>query len=258
MSRILSNGEIHEPISPNSIYEAEFEDLIFQNSDELFPGYHTIEFKKTVESEEGRVKGDLALVHEGYKDWWVVEVEMAYHSFSEHVLPQVLSLSRASYEDEEALYLCEEEELLSVARTRTMMKGKPPNVLVIVNEPKPEWRKSFEHLDVLLGFFQVYRSSRNAHIYRISGDYPTPPAELVTKCTCNSHLQRLVEVYSPASEIIDSSEEFNILMDGSITEWSKMTTADTVYLRSRRANPLSPNKEYKIVRDDSGRLRFDI
>lgn len=257
MSRILAGAEMYEPVSSSSLYESEYEQLVLQHSDKLFSGYHTVEFKKTVTSEEGSSQADLALIHRRYREWWIVEVERSEHSLASHVLPQMLRLTRASYGEDEASYLCKTEPHLDSRRVETMMKGSPPNALVIVNEPMPKWHQPLQHLDVMLGVFQVYRSNRNSHLYSIKGDYPDPPGQIVSRCRCAPSLQRLVEIDSPAARIIDEQDNLSILFEGNVTEWSKLETADSVFLHPIRTNPLSPKTEYSIVMTDSGRLRFE-
>ena len=256
MTRIVEGGEVYEDISSSYLSEKQFEKIVIQESDTLYPEYYAVQFKKTVSSEEGKAEADMALVHKGYKEWWVVEVEMSRHSLGSHVVPQVTKLSRAEYGPAEAQYLSSQSADLSEDRMLTLMKGSPPGMLIIVDEAVPDWSAALNPHDVSVAYFQVFRSERNSHAFYVRGDHPSPPGEVVTRCRATPHVHRLVEVDSPAAEALRGSETFNILHDGRITKWVKQHTADTVFLRCKHSNPLEPQKEYKILRKESGKLEF--
>src|SRR5207244_8086 len=97
MARILLGDEWFEELATTSLYETEFEKILFQEAARIFPEYHLVPFKCIVLSDDGDAKADFASIHKDYRSWWVVEAEMGHHSLSAHVVPQVRRLSRANY-----------------------------------------------------------------------------------------------------------------------------------------------------------------
>ena len=141
MAKILLGDEWFDELASTSLYESEFETILFQEAARIFPEYYAVPFKSIVLSEDGDAKADFALIHRDYRSWWVVEAEMGHHSLEGHVLPQVRRLSRAIYPDAEAEYLCGQDSILDSARVREMIKGGHPRVLVVVNIPVPGWKE---------------------------------------------------------------------------------------------------------------------
>ena len=88
MARLLIDDEWYEAIDGRSWYEQDFESVVGAHATALFPGCHVVPFKIAVESGYGRKIPDLALVDTDYREWSVVEIEMAHHSLHGHVIPQ--------------------------------------------------------------------------------------------------------------------------------------------------------------------------
>lgn len=51
MAKILHNGDWFEQLSTEALYEEEYERLLIQHADSLFPAYKLVKFKKTVYSD---------------------------------------------------------------------------------------------------------------------------------------------------------------------------------------------------------------
>lgn len=98
MARILINNTWYEQVEPSTFYETEFEDRISLHAPSVYPHYFVVPFKKPLITTDplsssavgtGGVVPDLAFIARDYKEWWVVEVEMSYHSFAGHIRPQI-------------------------------------------------------------------------------------------------------------------------------------------------------------------------
>lgn len=175
MARILFKDVFFEELAPGSMIETDFERIVIDRGNLVFPDFLVVPFKKTVSSEDDSAKADLALIERNYKSWWVVEVELGNHSFEGHVLPQVRTLSRASYGEDEGRALCTACPGLELERVLDMMKGKQPRVLVIVDAERKGWVHPLQGLDAELLVLQMFRSDRNEHAFRIDGHLPTSP-----------------------------------------------------------------------------------
>ena len=238
--RILANGEWFEPVSSESQYETEFESLILARSDVLFPEFHVVPFKLAVESELGRRIPDLALVDREYRKWWVVEVELAHHSLYGHVMPQVEVFARGRYTEEHTDHLYGVRNDLDRAALQDMVKGHPPRVLVIVNRNVPQWVEPIHRLEGIVTVVEIFRSDRNRHLLRVNGDYPqSEEPRLVSRCRLDRALPNLLLLDSPATLAVRAGEALIISFDDGLTSWSRIDTADRVWLVPSGREPAS-------------------
>lgn len=256
MKRILANGDWYDPISQTALYEREYEDVILEQSASLFPQYYAMRFKKLVSSEEASARADLALIHKSYTKWWVCEVEMGDHSFEEHVDPQVKTLSRAAYSPEVADYLCKQCEALDLNRTKAMLKGEQPRVLVIVNTPMPQWLHDLRRYDARVMFIEVFRSDVGQQVYLSGGDAISEDKETVSRCVMEPLLANMLHVKNPGALTVGSSETVEIYFNGGVTVWRRTDIADAVYLTALKTPEMEKGAEYDLVEQDSGDLIF--
>ena len=192
MARLLIKGESFEKVSSDAYWESEFERLVFREAAALYPEYHFVPFRTEVESEHGVAKPDFALVERRYRRWWVVEAELAHHSLSAHVLPQVEKLAAGVYGPSHAAYLHDHANALDGEALGNMMKGSQPRVLVVVNAPRPTWIGPLSRFDALLAIVEIFRSSRGEHVLRVNGDYPSPPADALSQCRWDPLIRRFL------------------------------------------------------------------
>ena len=254
MARILYGTEWFEEITSRGHSEHEYEKILQQEANKLFPNYYFVPFKTTVYSEldsDFRAP-DFALIHRTYSAWWVVEIELGHHSFHGHVLPQVTTLSRAMYGRDEALYLCHAEPRLNQEKVLQMFKGAPPRVLVIVNSSVDHWAEWLKSLHAKVFICQLFRSRLNKYILRIDGEYPTENDEVGTLCECSVVIHRYLHVHAPNTLPISKDEKVLLSYKGRASEWQRVDTSDQVYLHAVRGHDLKPGKRYRIVRQDDG------
>ena len=198
MAKILLGDEWFDELDSTSLYETEFENILFQEASRIFPEYQPVPFKTIVLSEDGDAKPDFALIHKDYRSWWVVEAEMGHHSLAGHVVPQIRKLSRAYYQESEADYLCQNAPNLDCTRVREMLKGQQPRVLVVVNVPVSGWKEQISPHGAVLAIFQIFRSKFNRYVYRINGDFPSENNEIISTCRC-WEIHRFLKIDSPRS-----------------------------------------------------------
>jgi hypothetical protein len=253
MAKILIGDEWFDEIASTSIYETEFEKLLFQEAAQIFPEYLPVLFKTVVFSADGDAKADFALVHKEYKSWWVVEAEMGHHSLEGHVVPQIRKLSRADYDEAEVEYLLKHCPDLDPARTREMIKGKRPRVLVVVNVPVPSWHPHLRPFDAIIEIFQIFRSKALRYAYRINGDYPSENNEIISTCRCWP-IHRFLQIDSPANLDVERGANVTLYYEGGAVEWQRTDTGATALLHAVRGHPLDKGVVYEIVRQGDGKL----
>ena len=256
MARLLYRGRWFDQASSHDHYEREFERILEQHAHNLFDTFHFVPFKCTVSSPEDgdSRRADYALIDKCYRSWWIVEVEMAHHSLKGHVLPQVRTLSRATYGVREVRYLCSRNDALEEHKMEELSKGQPPRVLVVVNAPVQGWGEELKVFDALVAICQVFRSDRNEYLLRVNGELPKTDEEVLTTCACNLAIDRLLEIHSPASLKISPNETVPIHYDGQVSTWQRMDTGNSVFLHALRGHNLVGGKQYEIVRRSDGRL----
>jgi len=258
MTKILVGDEWYETVDPGAYYESEFERVLVQKSGVIFPAFHALPFKKVVSSETDSARADYALIEKGYREWWVVEVEMSYHSLSGHVIPQIRTLANARYGHEEAEYLARQKPDLHPQRLMDMMKGTPPTVLVVLDRPEPSWVLEVERENAKMAVFEILRSKRHRYIYRVNGFVPSSVAEIVSCCRLDPLMPMLLCVESPGGLGVERGEEVDIAYDGRLTVWSRLDTAGQVWLKPETRNPLREGERYQLQRTCDGRLFLEI
>lgn len=252
MAKLLIDKEWFEQIAPGSLYESEYERIVLQQASMLYPDYYGVPFKKSVYSDEDVAKPDIVLVNKVYRDWWVVEVEMENHSLESHIIPQVLTLTNATYGEPEADYIFEKMPDLDPVLLKDMVKGTPPRVLVIVNTQKPEWVQPLERYNVNLATFEVFRSDKNRDVYRINGYQITAPEESVSNCHFDPLIPNCLVIESPAALGIPKNGMAKISYESGTSEWKRIDSGEMVWLIPRSANPLPKNVRYELFRVASG------
>jgi hypothetical protein len=257
MAKILLGDDWYEELASTSLYESEFEHILFQEAARIFPEYHVVPFKTIVLSDDGDAKADFALVHRDYRSWWVVEAEMGHHSLEGHVVPQVRRLARGAYQDEHADYLCAQNVALDRLRVKEMIKGGQPRVVVIVNIPVPGWKEQLRPFNAVVAIFQIFRSKMNRYVYRVNGDFPSENNEIISTCSC-WEIHRFLKIDSPTQLGIKRGEVVTLHHETGAIEWERVDIADTVLLHALRDHPLDKRLMYEIVRQGDGKLGIQV
>lgn len=258
MARFLIDGEWYDELAPRAWYESEFEQVFLDHAQKIFPGYHVVKFRTLVRSETGEARPDYALISHDYGEWWIVEVEMNHHSFTGHVLPQVRILSQGAYGEEHAEAICREMPSLEPSAIRDMLKGKQPRVLVILDGPNPEWAKMLAMYGASLSVFQVFRSDRNKHAFRVNGEQPKRLSGVVSRCSLDPLMPRLLRIESPAALGTPNGQMVNVRYQDQLTMWQRVDVKDSVWLTPISANPLQPKVTYELIRVADGSLELRL
>ena len=114
--------------------EDEFEKQILRVASGLMPNYLIANWKPLVRDRHGHgARPDLAMISSDLESWYVVEVELARHSVSGHIAPQLETLSNGVYDSSllpslQRAFPSHDSELL------TRMVHREPGLLCIVDE----------------------------------------------------------------------------------------------------------------------------
>ncbi len=255
MARILKDREWYEPLSPGAMYESDYEALVGQHADAIFPQFHYVPFKCCVESDYDSAKADFALIHRQYVEWWVGEIELSTHSLS-HVERQVRTLSEALYDESTAAYLGRTATHLDSHRIMDLMKGCQPRVVVVVNQPRDDWAHTLTRFDALVTIVEIYRSDRNAYVFRVNGEGPRCGGQHLSECHFDPIIPRFLCVKSPAALPFGPGQKISLYHGDLVTDWERVDCRDQVWLTPVKANPLKKETAYVLLQKEDGTLEI--
>lgn len=257
MASLLVEGERYEGLSSAAFLEHEYEALLLNGAEALFPALHVVRFKTPIVYESVMKRPDLALIDPRYRTWWVGEVERADHSLERHVLPQVEVFARGEYGAQHAAELANAAPQLDHAAIDRMMRGSQPGVAVIVNASVPGWVEPLRRAGAALVVVEVFRSARDRLIYRQNGADLSPAGDELSVCRLDSVFPRLLAVESPARLPV-AEEELSVEYAGSVTRWCVIESGDRTWLSPLRGSPFPEGSaSFRLVRSASGGLRFE-
>ena len=253
MARVLVEGVWFEQVEPSTFSEGEFEERVILHAPSVYPEYYVFPFKKTVGSEWGNAKPDLVFISKDYKEWRIVEVEMGYHNFSSHVEPQIQRLANAEYGGV-GRYLRRQNNLLDIDEVERLITDKPPEILLIVNEPMKEWEADLKRHNAVIATFELFRSDDNKEVFRVDGEYPTQLIHHISECAFHQFIPRLLEVLSPGQLNLGVGEYIKLRFNNCVTEWQRTDAEGKVYLMPRSRSPVDARKTYEILRQGDSSL----
>jgi hypothetical protein len=255
MARLRHKDEWFIEIDPLAFFETEFEGVILQNVHLLHPDAILLPFKQTVfSSEYESKKPDLALIDRDYRFWWVIEVELASHSLSSHVIPQTRVLVDGRYGDEHISALLRASPELDRDRLESMMRGEPPRVVVISNRYDPRWDRELAAIGVAYSVFNVFRSTLNNDIFLFDGSLPQEAGHHVSIITPAKGIPRFFRVHSPGALPVQPGEIVGMLVDDRQTTWRRIDIKNECYLAIEGRATISADRPYVIERHESGML----
>jgi hypothetical protein len=259
MAKVLFNDRWYEEVAPAGVYESFYEATVKTHAQQLWPRFHPVHFKASVYAGADGVKADMALIEKNYSEWWVVEIEMAQHSFESHVLPQTRKLAGASYGPDLATKLCDGCPRLDAAKVQVMVKEIHPRVLVVVNKPRPHWAKELKKIDALLAVFEMFKSDDdNEYMFRVNGEHPVGAAQLLSVCRFDDLMNRWLVVEDPIALRVSGQTHLTIEFEGHATEWVRKKMGSKVWLYTPHGpNPLPDRFDYELVRRGDGQLAFE-
>ena len=225
--RLLAKGSLFSALGSSALREADYETLILQHAEDIFPGWWVVPFKITVESPHGNRRPDLALVAPDLQQWWVVEVELAHHPMLDHVYPQVQAFANGDYGEPHATALHRHLPEVDLAELREMIRNQYPRVHVVVNQDVPGWLSPLHGLGVTLSIVEIYRSGEEEYAMRIAGSIPSAFQARRSYCERDRVVTNAFRLKAPdlLSGIVGP---FEVLVDGRITIWYR--TDDSSHL----------------------------
>lgn len=263
MSRIFLQAHRFQQILPSSFSEGEFEQIITLQAPHLYPDYHVIPFKKIVVSPHGNSIPDLVFIAKDYRDWYVVEIEMAYHNFTEHIEPQMQKLTTAHFDDAGVVqYVLKKCPDLDFTKTSRLFHDEPAKTLLILNEFNSKWAGELSNkFGVITSAFHVFQSNGSGvqltpsyQAFGISQNYPIYSLSVITKCTVHPYYPYL-GVDDNSSLQLNPGDEVILQYKNCMTFWKATQAPDKpIWLKMNGRNEfVDKEKAYQItkLRDNS-------
>ncbi len=172
MRRLLvgncSTTSMYTLADPDEPLEAEFEIAVAKVLSCSYPGYQCVVFGGRFRYDDRMYKPDLALVARDYSHWFVIEVELASHSFDQHVLPQAKAF-RYGEPQADCGGILARELAITQSQADTLLRFVPRSVAVIVNRPDTPWQSALKAHDVQILTVSIFRTSGGSEAVSIDG-----------------------------------------------------------------------------------------
>lgn len=247
MARIFHNGNWYSPVDSASMYESSYETKILHSSQELFPGYFCLSFKKPVDSIYGTGIPDLVLIDKEYREWIVVEVELEHHGLQGDVLDQVVKFAAGSYTKEHSKYLVNKYNFLDPIKLEALICSTQPRISIFVPVQKPEWWRTLLQYNATIAVIEVWEDDIGRTLIRLDGDQPTAkPSEFLTNLFRDRNMAKGLRVENPA--VLPDGDKIRLLINGYASDW--------VIIKSKTNAWLMPIGKYPL--DELSALSFRL
>jgi len=236
---------------PDGMNESEFEYKVARALACMYPTYHKcFPFSGTFKFYDERHRPDLALIAHDFSHWFVIEVELSSHSYSEHVLPQVRALRWGDAQDD-CIPSLEKATGYSRDQIRTLLRMVPKTVAVIANKQIHDWEVGLSSLDVQFLSAQVFNSPSGIEAVEISGQMQSFQENLGfgRYSAIDSTLQFPKAVRLPDGQIQISDP------DGGIGSWTVTRDERFAWVQKVTGTPdLAHGHQFQLIRAISGRI----
>lgn len=149
--------------------EVDFEAEVVKALTCLLPAYHCGVFAGDFVLEGDRKSADLALIHKSLSHWFVVEVELASHSFEHHVMPQVRCFRYGEPAPSCVSSLCSGFSGIPRSKAELLLQHVPRGVAVVSNVYDHTWHPTLRTLDVQLLTVSVFRDHQGNTAHEVQG-----------------------------------------------------------------------------------------
>ncbi len=242
--------------------ESAFEAACLQQLPSCLPEFRVIPFKPLLKGASGiRRRADLALVHQSFRMWFIVEVELSSHSLSRHVFPQMEAISTGQITDKHASYLERQLPDATPSQIVSMTRYCPPGHVVVVDSARVMdrgWSSLRDDLGVELSFLEVYRSAPSDDvIFAFSGFRPEMTPQRLASGKYSRFLNALE--FRPLDKLpVSAKGELLIEHESATIAWQVIVASDHAVAFPPADVTLTGERNYELLLTDSGGLRLRV
>lgn len=255
MKRLMT-GECHQDnifqlVDPTQFVEVEFEAEVVKALTCLQPDYLCGVFAGAFVLEGERRVADLALVHKNLSHWFVVEVELAGHSFEHHVLPQVRCFRYGEAESSCVTSLVRAFNELRPDQAEALLRYVPRYVAVVGNLPDPNWSAALRALDVQHLTVSIYRDRNGRSAHEVDGRLTVRTESLgFARYSAIDNCLRIHKGCGLVTGNVQIVDQF-----GNLADWTIRENAGVLWICKDRGPALIEHGSYvQIIRSFEGRI----
>lgn len=154
---------------PQVVSEAAYERCLGDLASQIFPDYIWCDFKAEIKHPGGSVHADAALVAQDYSRWYVVEVELAWHRWTDHIQPQLSKLNNGMFYYKHKQRLLQQQPLLNPGKLEEM-DIYSPQVVLIIDRATPAMQHWCRSRNILCVEAALYGSASGDIVLSVCGD----------------------------------------------------------------------------------------
>lgn len=252
----LMTGECHQDnifqlVDPTQFVEVDFEAEVVKALTCLQPDYLCGVFAGAFVLEGERRMADLALIHKSLSHWFVVEVELAGHSFEHHVLPQVRCFRYGEPESSCVTSLVRAFNELTLDQAEALLRYVPRYVAVVGNLPDPIWTAALRALDVQHLTVSIYRDRNGRSAHEVDGRLTVRAESLgFARYSAIDNCLRIHKGCGLVTGDVQIVDQF-----GNLADWTIRENAGVLWICKDRGPALIEHGSYvQIIRSFEGRI----
>lgn len=247
MSKVIDHqAEWFQEVAPRAFYnENDLERVVMLNLHLIFPEYIAVIFKDDLINRiTGKTnRADLCMIKSDYSEWYVIEVELGKHTKKE-VVNQIDTFRNCNYTVENADYIYKKNKTaFNKTKLTTLVTKTPPELMVIVNEDKKEWKPDLNKFNCKMCVLQIYNDFEGRRMFRLNGEHPFIFTDFCN-CTYEKKIPYAIKIlktdFLDGYGITDGSS-INIEYKGITHLWERQDDGNEVFLICR--TPISPLDE---------------
>ena len=254
MSKIIDHKSVwYQEVASRDYYnENDLERTIMLNLELIFPEFKVFPFKQDLlNNTTGKINAaDLGMVKSDYSEWYVIEVELGKHTKNE-VISQIETFRNFTPTRAHSDYInLKRPGVFNLQKLNTLVTNKSPELMLIVNEYKDEWKKDLKRLSCKMCVFQIYTDFKGRRMYRLNGEHP-----FIFTDFCNCKYEKLLPntVKILRSDFLEgygitNGGVFNIEFEGINYLWERYDDGNEVFLICNNSiPPLDPlSSRYRL------------
>ena len=227
MSQVIDHEyKWFQEVAPRDFYsENDLERTLMHNLELLFPDFKVFAFKQSLYNPLTKSNNtpDLGMVKSDYSEWYVIEVELGKHTLKE-VIEQIGTFRNCSYTKTNSDYIYTENVgRFDQIKLEALILSKQPELMVIVNEDKIDWKGPLKKLKCKTCIFQIYNDFSGRRLFRLDGEHPFVATDF-SNCRYEKKVAYVVKVLKPGfldGYGVSNGSSINIEYNGIINKWRR-------------------------------------
>ncbi len=176
MSKVIDHKTVwYQEVASRDYYlETDLERTIMIYLELIFQGYKVFPFKQSLTNKvTGKSSAaDLGMIKSDYSEWYVIEVELGKHSQKE-VIEQIETFRNFTPTSDHANYINKKRPgEFNLTKLTALITNRSPELMVIVNENKEDWKTDLKRLSCKMCVFQIYNDFKGRRMFRLDGEHP--------------------------------------------------------------------------------------